>query len=167
MTLSLAELKTVLAPERLQKISCRDVMDALVDGKTYQELLEIPDQWMQQFYDIALDYFTEKRYEEASDCFFVLATLSPLESNLWNHCGHCEQALGRNDEALEAFSMAMLCDADDPFPHFYSAEIYVDQKQLHQAKDCLHVCQMLVNEHPKFAPLNEHIQKLSNRIKKQ
>lgn len=166
MTITLQSLQDKLSEDKLQKIHFKQVIDALVKGNTYQDLLGISDEVMQELYLIACSYLEDKYYSEAADCFLFLVALNPLEPNLWIKCGLAERQLNNEDAALEAFSMAMLCDADDPFPHLYSAEIYLGLKRFEEAQGCLNACQSLIDEHPDFAPLQKIIKELQKKIAK-
>lgn len=164
MPLTLEKLQSVLADEKLAKITFKRVIESFSEGKCYQEILGISDHLMQQLYDIALEYLEDRHYDEAADCFLFLIALNPFESNLWLKAGNAEHARGHFDEALEAYSMAMFCDADDPFPHFYSAKIYAEQKEKHRAHECLDICEKLIHEHHQFKPLQEMVNQFRSSI---
>lgn len=158
-------LKDIFTQEKLASISFKDVIEGFVEGKTYQDLLEIPEDAMQAMFERAMRYFDEAHFDEAADCFLFLAVLNPMVSNLWIRSGNAEQALERYEEALEAYSMAMLCDADDPFPHYYSAEIYLELQCYQEAKECLSICLHLINEHEIFLSLKEPVLKLQEKVR--
>lgn len=163
MPITLEELKSILSQEKIAQIGLKQSMQNFAEGKTIQETLGISDEHMQDFYDIALDYFDNKQYDEAADCFLFLIALNPLESNLWIRSGNAEQALHRYHEALQAYSMATFCDADDPFPHLYSAEVYIELKQFVKARQCLQICLRLIEENPRFIPLREMVNSLLDK----
>lgn len=157
---------TLVDEERLSKMSFKHVVAEMAKGKTYQDLLGLEDETMQQFYEIACSYMEEKHYAEAADCFLFLLALNPLETNLWIKAGRAAQELQEYEQALEAYSMAMLCDVDDIFPHLYSAQIYILLSKPTQAQDCLEVCQKLFEEYPQYESLNKIIDQLKKQIQK-
>lgn len=140
------------------------LMEGLSQGKTYRQLLEISDEAMQEFYAIAQSYAENKQYEEAADCFLFLSSLEPMTSNLWLRLGNAEQGCGHYEEALDAYSMAMMCDADDPFPHLYSVEVYLELKQHDLAQECLNVSSRLIEENLDGSQIKDLIKNLQNKI---
>lgn len=154
-----------LALNKLSQISMKDVVDNFVEGKTYQEMLEISDVEMQRYFEVGRRYLKNRQFDEASDIFLLLATLSPLTGNLWVHAGNAEQALGRFEDALEAYSMAMLADANDPLPHYFSAEVYYEIQAKDLAKECLKVCVALIEENEHYLALKQHVDNLKRSLK--
>ena len=161
MSITLQELKSLLSEEKISKIGMQEVIESVISGKTFQEMLDLPDDVMQTFYEIAMDYFDNFQYQEAADCLLFLIALNPLESNLWIRLGNAEQTLNHHEPALEAYSMAMLANADDPFPHYYSAEVYLELGSLSQAKNCIHVCEHLIEENEEYLPLKQLLKRLT------
>lgn len=158
MTAALEALKKMPLP------SMNEALKGFIEGNTYQESLSIPDEAMQEYYEIACEFYDNKQFEEAGDVFFFLACLNPLQSNLWIRSGNAEEALEHYEEALEAYSMAMLTDSNDPFPHYYSAGIYLKIGSKAQAKECLDICLRLVEDQPEFQPLKTPIKKLQEKV---
>lgn len=148
----------------LANLTFKEVINKVAEGENFQTLLGITDADMQEFYEASMGYFNHKQYEEAADCFLFLTALNPFESNLWIKFGNSEYALGNFQEALSAYSMAMLWDANDPFPHFYSAESYLRLGDLHHAKDCINICIRLIDEHRDYLPLREPAHQLLESI---
>jgi type III secretion system low calcium response chaperone LcrH/SycD len=164
MALSRADVQQILTPEKLSTITFREVINHFAEGENYQNMLGITDEMMQVFYEIALQYFDNKLYAEAADCFLFLIALTPLESNLWLRAGNAEQAQEHWQEALEAYSMATFCDADDPFPHLYAAQVYKEMKELQSAQDCLTICLRLIEQSSQFKSLKETALKLQGSL---
>jgi type III secretion system low calcium response chaperone LcrH/SycD len=150
--------------QELNKLSFRTLIQKMADGKNFQEIIGLDSMHMQQLYDIADNYLHNKRYDEAADCFLFLAALAPFEARLWIKSGNAAQGLHRHDEALESYSMAMYADADDPFPHFYSAQIYADLGKFIEAKKCLEISLKITDEHEAFASLKPYIETLKKYI---
>ncbi len=133
----------------------------MLEGKTFQQQLGISNDMMQEFYEAAQSYLSDGQYQEASDCFLFLLVLNPLESTLWIQSGHASRFLGDPNEALQAYSMAMFSDPDDPFPHYWAALVYIDQKQYEQARCCREICLRLIDEQSAYMPLKELAQALT------
>jgi type III secretion system low calcium response chaperone LcrH/SycD len=164
MALTIEELKTQISQEKLSAIDMKQILQSFAEGKCFQDLLEISDEVMQEFYTISMNYYENGDYADAADCFLFLLALNPLESNLWIKSGNAEQALHHFEEALEAYSMATLCDADDPFPLLYTAQIYIFMKHKEQAKNALNICIQLIDENPIYEPIRDSVIKLQKEL---
>lgn len=97
---------------------------------------------------------------------FFLVLLKPTSSNLWLRLGNAEQMLEKYEEAIEAYSSAMLCDADDPFPHLYLAEVYGHLHRLLEAQECLNTCFRIVDQEPSLWGLKEVLSFVQEEIRK-
>lgn len=161
---TLEEIKTVLSQEKIDRIGFYEIIENFSEGKNLQEMLGISDELMQKLYESALSYLNSGQYDEASDCFLFLAALNPLESNLWLKAGNADHALRRFSDALDSYSFAILCDADDPFPHYYSAQIFYALEEYEQAQESVEICLELIDEHPDFSPLREHVDNLKKKV---
>lgn len=144
-----------LREKKLEKMTFQDVVQKFASGQTLQDQLGITDETMQKYYEASMSYVADQQYKEASDCFLFMLALNPMESNLWIQAGKAAQCLHEYDEALQAFSMAMIFDADDPFPHLYSAEIYKQKNEIESAEKCREIAMRLIDENPGYAPLKE------------
>jgi tetratricopeptide (TPR) repeat protein len=151
---------SIFTEEKLSKIGFHDVIGGLAEGKTYQEIIGIPDEMMQEFYNISLDYLENQQYAEAADCFFFLSTLNPLQSNLWLKLGNAEYLQEHFEDALESYSMAALCDSDDPFVYIYMAYAYKALDQMHECKEALNIALHVIDEYPELAYLREQVSHL-------
>jgi len=157
-------LKAIFDKEKLERISFKNIIENFTEGNDFQHLLNIPDHVMQEFYECSLMYLKDHQYAEASDCFLFLCALSPFEANLWIKAGNAAHSLQRFEEALQAYSMAMICDADDPFPHLYSAEIYITRNDHHQAHAELEMCRRLILEHSENFALMDLVNQLEHKF---
>jgi type III secretion system low calcium response chaperone LcrH/SycD len=164
--ISRKEIEALLSKEKVQNLSFEEISCSLFAGKTYQDILGFSNEAMQACYDSACSYLHENRLEDAADCFLLLATLNPLVANIWLRLGNCCQALDQNENALEAYSMAMLADANDPFPHYYSAQIYLTLESYHEAKKCLEIVQELIKDAPEMLSLEKSTHELLSQTRK-
>jgi type III secretion system low calcium response chaperone LcrH/SycD len=100
--------------------------------QTVQEMFGISKESYDAMYKIGSDFFTREKTEEALKIFVLLTTLNNLVFEPWLGLGSCWQMKNRFPEALQAFSMAALLKYDDPAPHLFTAEVYLqmDQKKL-------------------------------------
>lgn len=150
--------------ESLANIEFAEVLEKMAYGETYQDMLQISNEEMQSYYSVAIEYFKNHQYAEAADCFLFLCALNPLKSNLWLRLGNAEHSLQHDEDALEAYAMATLLDANDPFPHLYAAEIYQRQNKTHESEECLNICITLIDQEPKFESLRKSVLQMRQRL---
>ncbi len=107
--------------------------------QTMQEALGLKDKTMHRFHDIACDFYEEKNFVCSADAFLALTTLNPYVHAYWLGLGMAEQELEKPEAALNAYSLAVLTDADNPMPHVYAAECYFALQDLESAKRSLNL----------------------------
>lgn len=111
--------------EILEKLKNPEYLpNQLAEGKSFQEILGFNSQTMDKFYGAAHNLFQQQKYEEAADAFVFLTTLNPRVHNYWLGLGMSHQLNQEYDNALLAYSMATLTDAENPLPHYHSAACY-------------------------------------------
>jgi len=166
MVVTVEEVQAVFSPEKFAQIGFQDIAEQFSEGKTLQEMLTVSDEMMIDFYHIAMEYFDQKQYKEAADCFFLLTTLNPLECVYWKKLGNAEHHQHNWENAVNAYAMAMLADADDPFPHFYYAQVCFGQHHWEDSRKCLEVCKKLIAEDPQYQDLSPHVDALEAALAK-
>lgn len=63
-------------------------------------------------------------YAEAKGFYQQLAAFEPYCASYWEGVGACLQKESRHEEALKAYSMAILLDTESAHLHFHAAECY-------------------------------------------
>ncbi len=139
--------------------------NSIEQGKPLKDTFNITDEMMDEFIDICENLIDEKKFEDAAAAYLFLSMLDPLYSDFYVGRARALQELERYDEALELYSMAMLYDADDPFPHLYSAQCYLSKNDYKWAKHCTAVALMLIEDDQKYNELKEKAQILLESIK--
>ncbi len=112
-----------LSKETKAKLKDKQALEQdLLTDKSPQEILDLSEEEMAKCYQIAYHLFEEKRYEEAVDAFFFLATLNSYRSDYWLGLGMATQLLHDYEVAIDAYELAALCDLSSPVPYFYLAK---------------------------------------------
>lgn len=128
-----------LAPYRLSAEAQAKLRDMETVGKygvaghTLRELAGYSDKVMGDFYGAARGLFEQERLTDAVDAFTFLVTIDPFAHCNWLGLGMAEQAQGHYVEALNAYSMAVLCDFQEPAGHYYSGKCFYALNQLRPA----------------------------------
>lgn len=98
------------------------IKKAVVEGKTVQEALQIPDEMMQKFYLAARNLFEKEHYTDAANGFLFLTLLNAEQHDYWLGLGMATQLTGDFESAVNAYEMAAIFEVENPVPYFYLAK---------------------------------------------
>lgn len=98
------------------------VKKELHEGKSAQDILEISNESMTEFYQAAYKLFAGKRYTDAANAFLFLVTLNPYHHDYWLGLGMSTQMCQEYESAIDAYEMAAICQVESPVPYFYLAK---------------------------------------------
>ncbi len=104
-----------------------------------REHLALDDERLISFDKAARSLFAERSYEEASDAYFFLSQLFPLEPAFWQGLGMSERKRGRYEKAAQALSMAAVMQPQEPQPPYLLAlclEELGEREEAIKALDC-------------------------------
>lgn len=121
MDKELPDLK--LSDKVKKKLKNKDLLrKEVAEGKSAQEILEIPDKKIAKYYEAAYALFTHHRYTDAAHAFLFLVTLNPYNHDYWVGLGMASQMCQEYETAIDAYEMAAVCKVDSPVPYFYLAK---------------------------------------------
>lgn len=133
-----------------------------IDGEKFdilQELLGISDTTLNLFYKCGCNLYDRRRFQEASDVFFVVAFLNAGRSNPWISMGLAAKQTGNIEEALRSFAMASIADPHSAIPQIYAAESYIEVQQFREAVAALELAAEIARDNP-----NQNNPKMHNYI---
>jgi len=125
----------------------------LAEGKTAQEILEFSDKTMAKFYEAAYQLFEHRRYEDAANAFFFLATLNPYCHEYWLGLGMAAQMSADWDTAVDAYEMAAISEVENPVPYFYLAKCLFAMHDRQSALQAIDLAIEYSAGHPEFDDL--------------
>jgi type III secretion system low calcium response chaperone LcrH/SycD len=112
-----------LSPKIKEKLKNLDLIKKeIVDGKTFQEIIEFSESTMAKFYQSAYKLFQNKKYNDAANAFLFLVTLNPHRHDYWLGLGMASQMCHDYEAAIDAYEMAAICEINNPVPYFYLAK---------------------------------------------
>lgn len=114
-----------------------DFQKRLEEGKHLQDILGFTPSMMAEFYEAASRLFEKQMYSESADAFVFLSTLNPRIDSYWIGLGMSEQMNNNYNDALIAYSMAILLNGRNPLPHYHSAACYYGLKDDVNTRVCL------------------------------
>jgi len=91
-------------------------------GKSAQEILEISNEEMAEYYEAAHLFFEKEKYSVAFDIFHHLVTLNPRVNEYWIGLAMSSQMCGDYEGALDAYEMASFTEVESPVPYFFLAQ---------------------------------------------
>ena len=151
--------------EKIEQLDLDTLMDGMLKGELLQEQLGVSDELLDKCYKIGCRYLDDRKFEEAADIFVVLVSINAYVPEFWMRLGNAESGKREYDDALQAYFMAILYDADDPFPHVYAAEVYLHLKKFDEAIECLTAAKQLTEQDGNLKNLEPLIDKLTAAAK--
>lgn len=139
----------------VQPLSQQEALEA------FDKEFPISDDTIERFYQCGYRLYQDKIYQEAADVFFVISSIDYRRHNVWMISGLSEQKLDHYEQALVAFSMAIITDINDPLAFLHSAECYLAINDNENAQNCLQSALDLVNDKSDNASLQIKNQILS------
>ena len=131
-----------------------------------REMIGIPPEDFDQYYQAACRLLQKKRYEDAADAFFLLTTLEASSFDCWLQLGLAQQKQKHYDEALKSYGIAAIIDVDHPSPHVYAAESYLALDKLNYAVESLRLAKQCLKEGEEHLTIKHQIVQIANLIKK-
>ena len=91
-------------------------------GGTWQDLLALKSDDVEEIYAIGYEHYLECDYEKALAAFSALIQLNPYEAKHWIAIGAVLQAQEMYSDALAAYELALTLDEAGTAPLFYMAQ---------------------------------------------
>lgn len=132
----------------------------LSEGKSLKEIIGYSESVMEKFYAAAYRLFQMKEYTKSADAFLFLTTLDPYVYNFWLGLGMSEQLKEDYENALVAYSMAILLDAHNPLPHFHSATCYQKTDNVQDTRASLELAIEYAGDQAEFMEIKKKSQEI-------
>jgi len=100
-------------------------VDFIINGKTLGELKGLSSEDMEVVYNVAYSTYAGENYEQAHKIFKFLCYFDHLEKKYWLGLGASRQMLKLYEQAIEAYTYAMLLDSNDPQPPLLAADCHI------------------------------------------
>lgn len=120
------------------------------EGKSFQEIFGYSDLTMEKFYSAARALFERQLYDEAAEAFYFLTTMNPYVHNFWLGLGMAEQMSNKFQEAILAYSMAVMTDSLSPLPHYHMGTCYHVLGDKEQSQNSYRLAKSFAENKPDF-----------------
>ncbi len=127
----------------------------LAKGKTAQEILELTDEAMKEFYEASYQLFENGHYTSAASAFLFLLTLNLTNPEYWLGLGMATQKCGQYEDAINAYEMAAYYKLDSPVPYFYLAKCLFAVQDRSNALQALDLAVEFAADQTEFAELKQ------------
>lgn len=104
-----------------------------LENQAPYEAMELSDDAMESMYGHAYRLYKTGNFEEAIEVFKLLFSLNPKDGRYSLGLGACNQQLGYNDDAINAYMVATVAEPYSPIPLYYMSECYLQKMQLEKA----------------------------------
>lgn len=121
-----------------------------------RRIIGFSDRSMHCFYSCGYELLKQERFDEASDFFWLLASIDSFISVYWLGLGIAEQQRERFKEAIYGYTMATIADETNPLPQYRSAQCYAAMNDPLLAANALDLAIAQCGDDPKYATLREH-----------
>jgi type III secretion system low calcium response chaperone LcrH/SycD len=107
-------------------------------GKTLQEIIQLTDQELADFYKEGWNSYQHHSYEEASHIFLLLTQLNPKVGAFWSALGAAEEKRGELEGAMQAYILASELETQTLAPYIHGAKCLLLLNKVEEAKKVLH-----------------------------
>lgn len=133
--------------------------------ESFQEILGVSEATITCFYRIGYHLYEQKEFVKSVDVFFVLVTLTPNVYDYWFAFGSANVAIENWDQALRAFSMAMLMNPEVAAPRLWVTQCFIILGDFANAKIELDLVTEMITKSPEQNPQDlSYVKVLSSQL---
>lgn len=130
-----------------KNLTDEEVFNAIISGETYKGILNISDEQIAQWVNLAKNYISENKFEDAKEVLSVTSSLDPFRKDSWHLMSIVCEKMNDIQSASIANSFAISIDVKDPIPHIVAARLLHRQNLISAAHEELSVANQLLNTH--------------------
>jgi len=123
----------VPSPEEIQSV----VESFLVKHMTFKDIKKISDEEMEAIYSVGYNFYRHGKYENARSIFSLLCKYDEYEPKYWIGLGAAQQMLKHYQEAVSAYSFAVMLNPLDPKVHRYVTDCFLALRDYERAQASL------------------------------
>lgn len=135
------------------------------ENETPGHILGFSDRFVESLVDVAKKFSDKKDFRAASDILWFVCSLDPMEGDYWMALGQAEQQAERYSEAIQAYSMNVLLDEDNPKAYFYAAQCSKASGDLTEAALAVDYALTIAREDPANASLIPELEKFQKTLR--
>jgi type III secretion system low calcium response chaperone LcrH/SycD len=133
----------------------QDVADFMIRGGTVADIYGLKAEELEPLYALGFSLYNQARWSEGLKVFSFLAYHSHLEQRFHVGRAACLQMLKQHEDALRAYGMAYLLDAEDPSVSLHIAECFIALGRKEDARGVLENVAHLTQKNAAFEQIGK------------
>jgi len=138
----------------------QELLEHFKDGGTLAGFAGLDDEALEAVYAVAHNLFSARKYAQAIDLFKFLCLHDHTEPRWLYGLGVARQHAGQHAEAVEAFGVATLLDADDPRPQAQAGYCLMALEKWTEARSALEGALIACGDDPEHADVRRQAEGL-------
>lgn len=114
-----AHLLSHFSQAQIKQLQNLDLSTITPNNEPLYLKLELSNDRLLQFYQLAKSFFSKEKYSKSNSIFFFLSILNSNVAAFWYGWGRCLLKLDKHQEAISCFTMATTLEIDC-FKYFYA-----------------------------------------------
>lgn len=161
---SIASLDSNLSSEEKEKY--RDIFIKIFkEGKNPAEVLGFNKEMLEHMYAYGFRLYNLGNYKKAANVFLGLTMLNPDDPRITMAAGAAYHKLKNNVKAVEYYYLSSQQDPENPMPHFYMYDCFIQENFWGDAAFCLEEVIKRCADYPECAELKARCQLLLEPLK--
>lgn len=120
------------------------------ENKTFQEVVGIKDEALEELYCAAFAYYNQGKYSEARTLFVLLISISPTNPRFLFGIASVFYQLGLYEEAGLYFALTIHHENSNVMAAYYLSDCFIKQQCFNEALQILNVTLALTEGHPEY-----------------
>lgn len=130
------------------------------EGGTIGMVRGFSDTDLEEFYSAAYALYDHGKYEKAQTLFRFLCLHDHLRKRNWMGFGATCQVQQKFNDAVTAYSVAVMLDHRDPWPHLHAGECYMSVRNWGDARNALRAALGFAGNKTKYSRLKKRAKNL-------
>jgi type III secretion system low calcium response chaperone LcrH/SycD len=147
---------------KLNKEEAEHLQNYFQKGGTWQHLLQLKDEEIEEIYASGYQHYNEKEYDKAITAFTALIQLNPYIAKNWIAIGAALQGKGEYRDALAAYELALAIDDENLATLFYCAQCSF---ALGEEQKSVEYLEKVISVGAKSGQMHEHVESASILLK--
>ena len=131
----------------------KELVQLIESGCTLRDIQGLTNENMEGLYALAYSEYNQGKYDKAQELFQLLCQLDHLEKKYWVGLGATRQMLKDYSNAIDAYSVAVMFDLNDPVPPMHAAECHLASGNREEAVSGFQYAIDAAGSRPQYQPI--------------
>jgi type III secretion system low calcium response chaperone LcrH/SycD len=143
----------------LSNTEFKDTIDKFKQGYTIADIRGFSSDQLENIYALAFGFYNNGNYAEALPLMRTLALMNSYEKKYVIGLAGCLQMTGKYQDAIEAYSIAVMVDIKDPEPLYHIGTCLLKQSKKSEAFEIFTQCHAMTEGVDEYKDINSKSQK--------